>query len=190
MIIKIKYTDGTEELVSTLRQLCKTKVGGGYTLGYGEDMQRGKFEELDAREALCGFSDPEFDDSDWEIAGEEHPIIDLAPLFIRPQYCVTKIGERLRPVSVRVSAVRMSGGTPLSAAARTACEALSRFAQEKSSQRQPDRCFSRTITMRPALAYPVMSGEPGARPSGAARGRFPTARCRSSEPAKAASAHS
>ena len=100
MMIKIKYTDGTEELVSTLRQLCKTKVGGGYTLGYGEDMQRGKVEELDAREALCGFSDPEFDDSEWEIAGEEHPIIDLAPLFIRPQYCVTKIGETLRPVSV------------------------------------------------------------------------------------------
>lgn len=100
IIVKIKYNDGSEVFVDALRHEWKSAQGGGYRIGYEEDMQRGKFEELDAREAFEGFSRVGFDDSRWEPAGEEKPIIDLSPLFLRPQYCVVRSAQTLSPVKI------------------------------------------------------------------------------------------
>ena len=100
MIIKIKYESGEEIFIDCRRDEWKAAVGGGYKLGYDESMQHGKFEEFDAREAFAGWAEAGFDDSAWETAGEAHPIIDLAPLFLRPQLCAVKSGEEFSPVAI------------------------------------------------------------------------------------------
>ncbi|MBR5942283.1 MAG: family 78 glycoside hydrolase catalytic domain [Clostridia bacterium] len=100
VIIKIKYTDGTEVYVDCRREEWKTKTGGGYSLGYGESMQHGKYEEYDARSAFEGWTEAGFDDSDWEPAGENNPIIDLAPLFLRQHTSPVRIASCLKPISI------------------------------------------------------------------------------------------
>ena len=100
IIIKIKYNDGSEVFVDCRRAEWKSKTGGGCKLGYDESMQHGKFEEFDAREAFRGWAEAGFDDSGWEPAGETNPIIDLAPLFLRPQLCAVRSGEELSPAAI------------------------------------------------------------------------------------------
>lgn len=98
IIIKIKYEDGTDVFIDCLREEWKTKTGGGYSLGYAESMQHGKFEEYDARKAFEGWSEAGFDDSDWESAGEKDPTIDLAPLFLRQHSCPAIIADSRAPI--------------------------------------------------------------------------------------------
>lgn len=100
IVVKIKYNDGSELFIDCKRDEWKAKSGGGYRLGYEESMQHGKFEEFDAREAFRGWADPGFDDSAWEPAGEARPIIDLAPLFLRPQLCAAKTADIIIPVKI------------------------------------------------------------------------------------------
>ena len=98
IIIKVKYQDGTEVFIDCRRDEWKTKTGGGYTLGYAESMQHGKFEEYDARDAFPGWAEAGFDDSDWEPAREKDSTIDLAPLFLRQQPCPAKTTDDIAAV--------------------------------------------------------------------------------------------
>ena len=100
MILKIKYNDGTEVYIDSIREEWKTKTGGGYTLGYGESMQHGKYEEYDARDAFTGWAEAGFDDSDWDQAGEREPTIDLSPLFLRRQSVPAKNAAVISPVKI------------------------------------------------------------------------------------------
>ena len=100
IIIRIIYEDGSDEFVDCRRDEWKAKAGGGYSLGYAESMQHGKFEEYDARAAFKGWAEAGFDDSDWEPAGEKAPTIDLAPLFLRQQSCPAIVAESFGPVNI------------------------------------------------------------------------------------------
>ena len=100
IVIRIIYEDGSDAFFDCRRDEWKMKTGGGYSLGYAESMQHGNFEEYDARDALKGWSEPGFDDSDWDPAGEKAPMIDIAPLFLRLQSCPAKLAESIEPVAV------------------------------------------------------------------------------------------
>ena len=100
IIIKIKYTDGSEVYVDCHRDEWKKKTGGGYSLGYGKSMQHGKYEEYDARGAFVGWAEAGFDDSDWEPAGEKNPTIDLSPLFLRQHASPVRIASNINPITI------------------------------------------------------------------------------------------
>lgn len=99
ILIKVKYNDDSEVFVECKRDEWKMKPGCR-KLGYPESMQHGKAEECDARLDFPGWTEPGFDDSDWEPAGEPTPCIDLSPLFLRPHYRPAEIREQLNPISI------------------------------------------------------------------------------------------
>lgn len=99
LVLCIVYRDGRRQVVSSARDTWREAMQGPYTIGYHDAMQRGKFEEYDARKAFVGWTQPGFDDSDWK-AGKRELTIDFGPLFLQPQYCRTKVQKIYAPTTI------------------------------------------------------------------------------------------
>ena len=99
LVLKIVYTDGREQYVTSARDTWREAMQGPYTIGYHDAMQRGKFEEYDARKAFADWTLPGYDDSRWQV-GKKDLTIDIGPLFLQPQFCRVKVQKTYTPVKI------------------------------------------------------------------------------------------